>query len=287
MKTVIVDSKETTLDIKNGRLMVGTQGIPFRLVELLVLAAETTLSSKTLLRLSAENIAVLMMDRRSDRFALTLPQNAKNSHLKETQYRALEKRLQLARHFVSGKIRTLTEHLQKLGVKDETKTWLDKVETAEAVDELMGIEGAFSRHYFQHYFDALPKHFHKGKRSKRPAQDPVNALLSYLYTIAYNVITARIFMAGFDPAISFLHTPFRSHYALASDLLELFRAGINSLVMEWFIEGHFKAEDFYRKEGVYLRYERRKELWPEIRAFIDSLTLGADREISTVKEMIA
>lgn len=287
MKTVIVDSKETSISIKNSRLMVGTQGVPFRLIDLLVLATDVSLSSKTLLKLSKENIAVLMTSRNSADFALTLPQEARNSELKASQYRTLERRLELARHFVSGKIRSHAAHLEVFGVTSDKRRWLEKVASAETIADLMGYEGAFSRNYFSRFFEHLPKHFHKGSRSKRPALDPVNAILSYLYTIAYNVITARLFMRGFDPAISFLHTPFRSHYALSSDLMELFRAKINTLVMEWFLDERFEVEDFYKKEGVYLRYEKRKELWPEIKTFIDALSGAIDKEIATLKGMLS
>ncbi len=286
MKIVIVDKKETELQIKEQSLFVNTQRIPLHLMEMLVLAQNTALSSKLLMRLSNKGIATLMIDKTNSNFALTLPLESKNSEQKMAQYESLEHRLGFAKYFVNHKIATHCKQLQRLGVEVKESEWQHKINVAEQVADILGYEGSFSRFYFQHYFANVPKVFHKGKRSKRPPNDPLNAMLSYLYTIAYNVITAKLHQSGLDPSISYLHTPFRSHYALSSDFLELFRADINALAAEWFLDETLKLEDFKKKKGVYLHYESRKRLWPQVDALMKTVAKQTVKEIALLKAAI-
>jgi CRISPR-associated protein Cas1 len=151
----------------------------------------------------------------------------------------------------------------------------------------MGVEGSFSKFYFEHYFKLFPVHLHKKKRSKRPALDPVNAMLSYSYTMVYNLLTTKLYMAGFDPSISYLHTPFRSHYALSSDFMELFRDRVNAKVFEWFADGLLSTDDFSKKSGVWLKYESRKKLWKEMKGLLQSISIEADKEIALFRASIA
>lgn len=287
MKTVIIDKPDQELKVKNRQLMIGAQGVPFRLIDLLVVANDTIISSSTLLKLTQEEIAILMVTKNNSHFALTLPYIAKNSELKVQQYKALEQRLNIAKYVVLQKINTHSDHLRRFGIQTDIEVWRQKVDSAETVDDLLGYEGAFSRWYFKHYFGLLPKIFHKGIRSKRPALDPVNAILSYMYSIVYNVLTYRLVLAGFDPAISYLHTPFRSHFALSSDFMEFFRAGINDKVQEWFHDDMFKLDDFYKKNGVFLRYEKRKELWRHIKDYIVSIQPECRHQISMLRTALS
>jgi CRISPR-associated protein Cas1 len=275
------------MEIKNKQLRIGEQGIPLRLIEMLVIRDDAKLSAKLLLKLSREDISVLIISGNNRDIALTLPQISKNSEMKADQYRALEKRLGLAKYFVDEKIKRHIDHLATVGVLIDKAPWLENVTRAESIDSLLGVEGSFTHHYFGHYFKLFAPNLHKGRRSKRPALDPVNAILSYLYSIIYNLLTAKLYMAGFEPSISYLHTPFRSHYALSSDFMELFRAKINAKVVEWFHDGIIKAEDFSKKNGVYLKYESRKQLWKPIKEMMDEISKEADTEMSLIRTAIA
>jgi CRISPR-associated protein Cas1 len=128
---------------------------------------------------------------------------------------------------------------------------LDNIESAKSIQQLLGLEGSFSKRYFTQYFKLFPKRLHHGKRSKQPPLDPVNAMLSFFYMVVYNLITVRLLSFGFEPSIGFMHQPFRSHNALASDFMELFRADINAFVFRLFDEKKVTSSDFTKKNGVY------------------------------------
>jgi CRISPR-associated protein Cas1 len=288
MRTVIVDRRDLTLEIKNGGMSVGGQQIPFRLVDLLVLGRHITLESGTLLRLGREEIPVMIVGRDAREFSLVLPMRGKNGELKIAQYRAFEhNRLEMARYFLGEKLRTHLAHLERMGVSVERAPWEERLKKRESIPELMGVEGSFASLYFRHFFSQLPPALHKGRRSKHPPADPVNALLSYLYTYLYHLIGSRLHLNGFDPSIGYLHEPFRSHYALASDILECFRASINERVAGWFLEERVTAEDFGKKGGIYLRRESRRGLWPEIKELGESLQPRIDDEISLLRSVVS
>ena len=61
-------------------------------------------------------------------------------------------------------------------------------------------------------------------RNRRPPEDPVNALLSFLYTLLKNDVQSALEGVGLDPAAGFLHTLRSGRPALALDLMEELRS---------------------------------------------------------------
>ncbi len=287
MKIVIVDKPKVLLELKNKQLYINGQGIPLRLMEMLVLHDDVILHSKLIIKLSKEGIAIMHVSKNNMDIALSLPQFSKNSEIKMYQYASLDNRLGLAKYFIEEKIARHLSHLRSTGLETDGKIWQEKIANAQSVEVLLGVEGSFSKYYFQHYFKLFPPTLQKGKRSKRPALDPVNAMLSYGYTMVYNLLTMKLYMSGFEPSISYLHTPYRSHYALSSDFMELFRAKINERVSEWFNDGVVLLEDFTMKNGVWLKYKSRKRIWKEMKALMHTISDEADKEISLIRTAIS
>jgi hypothetical protein len=63
-----------------------------------------------------------------------------------------------------------------------------------------------------------------GDRNRRPPLDPLNALLSYLYTLLRFDAAGALAAHGLDPAVGFLHRDRPGRESLALDLQEEFRA---------------------------------------------------------------
>lgn len=59
---------------------------------------------------------------------------------------------------------------------------------------------------------------------RRPPTDPVNALLSFLYTLLTHDLRSAAEGVGLDPAVGFLHRDRPGRPSLALDLMEEFRA---------------------------------------------------------------
>jgi CRISPR-associated protein Cas1 len=99
------------------------------------------------------------------------------------------------------------------------------VELAEDLDSVRGHEGEGSAAYFR-AFGSLVKGdgFAFDKRVRRPPTDPVNALLSFGYTLLANDLHSAASAVGFDPYVGFLHADRYGRPSLALDLMEEFRS---------------------------------------------------------------
>ena len=89
------------------------------------------------------------------------------------------------------------------------------------------LEGEAAQRYFDR-FNALilqqREDFVFTSRSRRPPLDPVNALLSFAYSLLANDCTAALEGAGLDPYVGFLHRARPGRRSLALDLMEELRA---------------------------------------------------------------
>lgn len=103
------------------------------------------------------------------------------------------------------------------------------LEKAADLDSLRGIEGAAARTYFSAFGALIGRDvegFRFGGRNRRPPTDPVNALLSFLYTLLRHDIGGGLEAVGLDPQVGFLHRDRPGRSGLALDLMEEFRAPV-------------------------------------------------------------
>lgn len=283
MKIAFIDKKDALLRVENKTLKVDEQKIPLRLIDTIVLASSCRLESRDVVKMTKEGITLLLLSAKGDEVAVVHTAQSKNAELKLAQYKAQSRALDLAKYFVAQKVKRHAEQLRQHEVVLEVFEVLEKVESAESIEVLLGIEGSFSRLYFSYYFALFSKRLHFGKRSRNPPADPVNAMMSFFYMMTYNLITVRLLSFGFESSIGFLHKPFRSHNALASDFMELFRADVNEFVFYLFDEKLLESSDFTKKNGVYLKYEARKKIWGEFKTFTHKLQQKLDVEIADLR----
>ncbi len=286
MNTIIIDKSQESVTTKSERLHTRTQTIPLRLVDMLIITQSVSLEPKTVLELTRREIPLLYLSKDGRQMALTLPARAKNSDLKIAQYKATQRSVPLAKLLLKEKFRSHAAQLETHGIVIDTTEDLSALALAKSTQEILGIEGHFAKRYFSRYFGLFERKLTRGYRSKNPPQDPVNALLSFVYTICYHSLAAKLYMRGFDPGISYLHTPFRDHFALASDLMEPLRAQINGFVAEEFLQRRLGMQDFSLKRGVYLKYNSRRELWKRLKPFMDGLNKTANNQIAQLKKEI-
>lgn len=141
------------------------------------------------------------------------------------------------------------------------------------LDKLMGLEGAGAAQYFSVFGECLPKSsgFVFAGRSRRPPGNPVNAMLSFGYQVLWNHLLTLIELQGLDPYHACLHQGSERHAALASDLVEAFRAPlIDSLVLYVASRRLLDPGDdfFYRDGGCFLNETGRPKF---LRAFLQRM----------------
>jgi CRISPR-associated protein Cas1 len=136
----------------------------------------------------------------------------------------------------------------------------------QATESLRGLEGEAAAAYFA-VFDHLIRDdgplFRFRSRSRRPPLDPVNALLSFLYTLLTHDCRGALETFGLDPAVGFLHRDRPGRPSLALDLLEEFRPVLaDRLALSLVNRRQLGERDFRRMENgaVLLTEEARKSL---------------------------
>ncbi len=137
----------------------------------------------------------------------------------------------------------------------------EEIKRKESISSLRGVEGRCSAVYFKTYGKMFRKELRFEKRTRRPPRDPVNALLSFGYTLLTNEMTSILLAHGFDPQIGYLHSISYGRPALSLDLIEEFRTPlIERMVLEIINKGVIKKDDFERKEeGIRLKEKAIKE----------------------------
>jgi CRISPR-associated protein Cas1 len=166
-----------------------------------------------------------------------------NVLLRRTQFRKADDLIfcgELARAFIAGKItnsrnvlmRAMRDHGDKPGMEQiepiaaRLKANLQLLKDTSDLDKIRGIEGDSASLYFSvfdHLITAQKESFYFHERNRRPPQDNMNALLSYLYTILMHDVASALESVGLDPAVGFLHRDRPGRPGLALDLMEEFR----------------------------------------------------------------
>src|SRR5207247_10191958 len=103
--------------------------------------------------------------------------------------------------------------------------------------------------------------FRLDKRSRRPPLDPLNALLSFLYTLLLGDCVAAAEGVGLDPQVGFLHALRPGRPALALDLMEELRPIIaDRLALTLINRKQLQADHFVNLPGgaVHLSDDGRK-----------------------------
>lgn len=207
----------------------------------------------------------------------TIGTGHKNVELRTAQYRASFDEhtcLRLAKGLVRAKIlncRTLLRRNWRGEDRperliDDLKRDSEDVRRATQLSELLGIEGVAAQRYFSN-FSRLIKNdegasfpFEFTQRNRRPPTDPVNALLSYAYSLLTRAWTVTLSAVGFDPYRGFYHQPRYGRPALALDMMEPFRPLIaDSTVINAINNGEVRPSDFISAAGsVALTEDGRK-----------------------------
>lgn len=208
----------------------------------------------------------------------TVGSGHKNVEIRTAQYRASFDSfvcLQLSKGLVVAKIQNARTLLRRNWKNDQrpedlTAQFQDDIRRARGaknLSELLGAEGRAAARYFSQFSELLSKSqdgvsmtFNFRTRNRRPPTDPVNALLSYAYSLLVRTWTVVLSAVGFDPYRGFYHQPRYGRPALALDMMEPFRPIIaDSSVIQAINNGEVRPTDFISAAGsVALSQDGRK-----------------------------
>lgn len=192
----------------------------------------------------------------------------KNVEMRTAQYRASfndAQCLHLARGLVDAKVRNCRTLLRRnwkgpfavAPLLEDLQRDTRQVRKAPCLSSLLGYEGTAASRYFGAFKHLIRDPEQEGhftfefqKRNRRPPTDPVNAMLSFAYTLLVRTWTVTLSAVGFDPYRGFYHQPRYGRPALALDMMEPFRPLISdSAVIQAINNGEVRPTDFIQVAG--------------------------------------
>lgn len=240
--------------------------VPLRRLEGITAIGRVSLTPSLIHRCGHDGITVTWLTERGRHAGTLRGRTNGNVLLRLAQFRSYEDpghRLDLARTLVAGKLvnsarfarhaaRLVPSPADAIGLRaiaanlDTTRPTLME---AMSLDEVRGIEGAAAKLHFSAVRLALHHDLGFEVRSRRPPLSPFNALISFVYTLARARIEHSCESAGLDPQVGFLHSVRPGRPALALDLLEEHRPGLDQLCTTLVNRRQLGRLDFLTEQG--------------------------------------
>jgi len=303
MAVVYVTEQGAVLTKRGDRLRILKEeklllDMPCHQIDAVMVFGNVQITTQALAELLDQNIELALLSSRGRlRGQLTSPMT-KNIELRLAQYdhhRDEAFILQFARRVVAGKLANEQTMLQRfmddhpeIDLKSEVESLrksLRTVNEAASVSELLGLEGGAASVYFGAFGKLIRADFAFPGRRRRPPTDPVNALLSFGYTLLFNEIGSLLDGLGFDPYLGFFHKPDYGRPSLAADLLEEFRAPVvDRFTLRILNLRMFGPSDFQLHApsgGMHLTPEAMKRYFAAYEEYLSQSFLDAETEEET------
>jgi len=235
----------------------------------LVLFGNVYVTSPALMELMARGIPVSWHSYGGWFNGHTVGTGHKNIELRRAQFRAADDPafcLRLTKGLIEAKVRncrTLMRRNWKAG--DAAPADLLEAMSGDSrrvlkvpdLETMLGAEGSAAARYFGNFGKLIKPSgpednfaFDFTTRNRRPPTDPVNAMLSFAYTLMVRIWLVTLSAVGFDPYLGFYHQPRYGRPALALDLMEPFRPLIaDSSVLQAINNGEVRPTDFVSAAG--------------------------------------
>ena len=217
--------------------------VPLHHLQGIVCFGRVSVSTSLIAACTSQGLSIAFMSEHGRFQARVVPATSGNVLLRREQYRLADRPeacLTIARPVVAAKIQNCRMLLLRAAreadapekadslrkASDHLACALDSAARAQSVNSLRGCEGDAARVYFEAFNFMIRQQnetFFMKQRSRRPPVDPLNALLSFVYSVLTNEMAAAAEGVGLDPAVGYLHTDRPGRLSLALDLVEEFR----------------------------------------------------------------
>ena len=249
--------------------------------------ALTPAARRILLRQGVDTVFLTVDGRYLDRFEQA---EAKNIFLRKRQFERINDAdfgLRFSRQVVAGKLANAMTMLMRISRTKtskepgerakEIRNLIDQVKTAATLDTLRGYEGRAAALYFGALRHGFTTDMGFRRRVRRPPTDPVNAVLSLLYTFLLNRVYAAVRIAYLDPYIGYLHSLDYGRHSLVMDLMEEFRVIVaDTLTLALFNLKVLGTDDFETAPSEELPAAEEEGEAPDVLADFYSLSESGD-----------
>ncbi|HWQ71415.1 MAG TPA: type I-B CRISPR-associated endonuclease Cas1b [Desulfitobacteriaceae bacterium] len=191
--------------------------------------------------------------------------------IKQVQhYTDLQQRLAIARAFIEAASYNMLRNLRYYNERNrdlesyitEIKGLRKGIETARDIQELMGLEGSIRKVYYGSWKEIVNQEIDFEKRVKRPPDNMINALISFVNSLVYVTCLTEIYKTQLHPAMSYLHSAGERRFSLCLDIAEVFKPLIaDRLIFSMLNKKMLTEKDFERESNFcYLKETGRKRL---------------------------
>ena len=287
LNTLYVMTPNSYVHLENATIRIDVERekklqVPLHHLSSVVCFGNVMVSPALMHRLADEGKSLVMLDERG-RFKARLEGPVSgNILLRQAQHRQAtdpDFALQFSRNCLAGKLKNCRNVILRAAREaentgdesalarsaDDLAASLRALGAATDLETLRGIEGDAAKRYFAAMNSVIktlrrPDFTFTG-RTRRPPLDPINALLSFLYSMLMNDCRSALESIGLDPQLGFLHVVRPGRAALALDLMEEFRPYLaDRLALTLVNRNQLTPSDFdFREGGAVMLNERGRK----------------------------
>lgn len=275
LNTLYIQTQGSYLNLRTDNIQVEVDQkckalIPLHHIGELAIFGNVLLSPFLVQRLGRERKSVSWLSEYGRFCARSEPVVSGNVILRVAQYKAAESlssALAIAKYVVAGKLQNQRTTLLRSArdTKDNNvaqqlrqaaqhiANQITSLPSSQTLEQLRGIEGDAAKRYWQVFslmLRANRDYFSISERSRRPARDPLNALLNFVYTILANDCASACQSVGLDPQVGFLHSLRSGRNSLALDMMEELRSTVaDRAILTLINRQQLVPADFVRHQG--------------------------------------
>lgn len=277
MPSLYVMETGSRIEIEYQRVLVTLEDeilfrVPIHKVDQIILIGRVGVTTPALHQLLESNIPLIFLGSRGKYLGQLTPALSGNLPLRQQQFKRNDDpdfALSFARSIVAGKIHNQTVQARRWaryvsGITEEMISAVRKMEEealqGRDLTSLLGIEGSAAREYFGIMQKVIAPEWGFTSRNRRPPKDPVNAMLSFGYTLLTYTMCSALQIVGLDPYLGYYHAEGYGRPSLALDLIEEFRIPIvDNLITGLINRGQIKVKDFSsNEEGVWMEAQAKR-----------------------------
>ncbi len=262
---------------------LGTRHIPVETIREILIFGEVDINKRFLELLSQHEILLHYFNYYGYYMGTFYPREHYNSGYmilcQAQHYMESEKRFILAEAFVRGamaNIQRVLSYYENRGklvapYRESVHQLAATLEKQTQIEQLMAIEGNAREQYYAAFDSILENEdFLFERRSRRPPENRLNALISFGNSLMYTTVLSEIYKTHLDPRIGYLHTTNYRRFSLNLDIAEVFKPIIvDRVIFSLVANDSINKEDFDDDRGGLLLKDNARERF--VKAYDDKL----------------
>ncbi len=259
------------LSVKNKSICVTNEEIsrtvPVHNIETVICFGNMTVTTQFMNFCAENDVKIVFLSEYGRYFGSFYGAQKGNVFLRLEQYKRFTDNsisVNCAREIVGAKIKNSIRVLRKSApdsekvkaVSVEMEEMLKELPGVTSTESLLGYEGISAEKYFSVFDEMIltdDKDMKFVRRSRRPPENNVNALLSYVYTLLQSEVASAVESCGLDPQVGVLHALNYAKLSLVYDMMEEYRAALcDRFVLSLINMNQIRSEDFEKKDGMIL-----------------------------------